>query len=906
MKTLRMFAARLSALFGRQRRDADLHDEVEAHLHALAEEHRLGGMSARDARAAARRDFGGVDQMKEAYRDQRGLPRIEAAARDVQYALRGFRKNPGFVGAVVLSLALGIGVTSAVFTVVNALMLTPLPVHNPRDLFVATPELAGDSTGAPALPARFSYPAFESLRRAVPAPGSLAAMSRVARMYRQTGGEGGFQQISVQLVSGEFFSVLGVSAARGRLLGPADNRTLGGHPVAVMSHALWSGAFGADEMVIGRILTVNGQPLTIVGVAPAGFSGVWLESPVDLWTPLMMQDGVHYRQNYSASGASPIKPWVPQENIRWLDLVGRKADAASTSTALALASAFQGLVSRAADDVPEALRARFRQQRLTLQPFGRGFSNLRTNFAPPLFALLGMAALVLLIACANAANLMLARAAARRREIAIRVSLGASRGRVIQQLLTESVLLSAAACAAGLLTAGWAADLLVRRAAGTGASLAVGVDWRVVVFAIVSAVATVLLAGLAPAFRTTKVETSLALRSASARGARARPRLQKALVAAQVGLSLVLVVAAGLFVQTLRNYARLSLGYSQEHVLSVSINFNSTGYPMERLSGLSDALIERVEAVPGVISASTAMCGLASGCRATSDIVIDGYRPAPGEPVRVQENRVSSSYFATTGMRLLDGRGLDGRDRANTAKVAVVNRSMARRYFPGQSPIGRRFGYDTPDIEIVGVVEDGRVNRVQQAPTPMAFYPMSQGADPEVVDARTSGDPRVLVNEIRRAVSDVVPNVPTTVFVLSEQVANGLNQERLVAGLTSIFGVLALGLASLGLFGVMSYAVTQRTVEFGIRMALGAPRSSVLSGVLRESLATAGLGLAAGLPAVLALSHAMGALLFGISPTDFRTMSSGVALLIVVAAAASIAPAWRASRVDPIVALRQE
>jgi predicted permease len=342
-------------------------------------------------------------------------------------------------------------------------------------------------------------------------------------------------------------------------------------------------------------------------------------------------------------------------------------------------------------------------------------------------------------------------------------------------------------------------------------------------------------------------------------------------------------------------------------VLSVSINFVSTGYPIERLGGLSEALIERVEAVPGVVSASTAMCGLAAGCRATSDIVIDGYRPAPGELVRVQENRVSPSYFATTGMRILDGRDFDGRDRANTTKVAVVNRSMARRYFPGQSPIGRRFGYDdTPDIEIVGVVEDGRVNRVQQAPTPMAFYPMSQGADPEVIDARTSGDPRVLVNEIRRAVSDVVPNVPTTVFVLSEQVANGLNQERLVAGLTSIFGVLALGLASLGLFGVMSYAVTQRTVEFGIRMALGAPRSSVLSGVLRESLAIAGLGLAAGLPAVLALSRVTGTLLFGISPTDVTTMSSGVALLIVVAAVASIAPAWRASRVDPIVALRQE
>jgi predicted permease len=411
------------------------------------------------------------------------------------------------------------------------------------------------------LPNRFSYPAFESLRRAMPAPGSLAAMSRVARMYRQAGGEGGFQQVSVQLVSGEFFSVLGVSAARGRLLGPADNRTLGGHPVAVMSHALWSGAFGGDETVIGRIFTVNGQPLTIVGVAPVGFSGVWLESPVDLWIPLMMQDEVHYRQNYSASGASSIKPWVPQANLRWLDLVGRKADAAGTSSAIALTSAFQGLVSRAAEDVPEALRARFRQQRLALAPFGRGFSNLRTNFAPPLFALLGLAALVLLIACANAANLMLARASARRREIAIRVSLGASRGRVIQQLLTESVLLSAAACAAGLLTAGWAADLLVRRAAGTGASLAVGVDWRVVVFAIVSAVATVLLAGLAPAFRTTKVETSLALRAASAR-VPGPSRGAKALVAAQVTCRSS-HRSAGLFVQTLRNYARLASGCSQ-------------------------------------------------------------------------------------------------------------------------------------------------------------------------------------------------------------------------------------------------------------------------------------------------------------------------------------------------------
>jgi predicted permease len=375
-----------------------------------------------------------------------------------------------------------------------------------------------------------------------------------------------------------------------------------------------------------------------------------------------------------------------------------------------------------------------------------------------------------------------------------------------------------------------------------------------------------------------------------------------------VALSLVLVVAAGLFVQTLRNYSRVSLGFSQEHVVTAPLNLVSAGYPQARMGEVSRALIERIEAIPGVVSASTAMCGLVAGCRASSDIVVEGYQPSAGEVVQVQENRVSLGYFTTTGMRIVEGRAFDTGDRENTRRVAIVNRAMAHRFFKEQSPIGRRFGYSRPpDTEIVGVVDDARVNRVQQAPVPMAFYPSAQGADPQVVDVRAAGDPHDLVAQIQRAISDVVPDVPSGgITLLSDQVANSLNQERLIAALTSIFGGLALALASLGLFGVMSYGVTQRTTEFGIRLALGATRTRVLSAVLRESLTIVGIGLIAGVLAVFATTRLLVALLFGVSGTDPVTLAAAVVMLTAIAGLASAVPAWRASRVEPIVALKGE
>jgi predicted permease len=904
---IRQFMTRLFPWFRRRWSDADLGDEIHAHLDLLTDAHVRRGMSLSDARAAARRDFGGLDQVKEQYRDQRALPFVDAFAQDLRYALRTFRKSPGFVTAVVLSLATGIGVTSVVFTALNALMLMSLPVRNAGELFHFTPQVT--NAAAAAAPTRFSYEAFTELRRAAPDPLTVAAMSRVARMYRREEGRRELVPTTVQLVSGEYFPVLGISAFLGRTLGPADNLTPGAHPVAVMSHAMWTQTFGADHHIVGRTLTVNGQSLTVVGVVPAGFSGVWLESPIDLWVPLMMQQEVRYRQNYSASDSRPLEPWIPQDGIRWLDVIGRRPPGDGGRMAAALKAAYdRRLNDRVANP---ATRERLRRQGIELQPFSQGFSNVRGNFGLPLYALFGMAAVILLIACANAANLLLARASARRREIAVRLSIGASRWRVVRQLLTESALLAAVSCGLGLLVSESAANLLVRRALGGAARFAVHVDARVVLFAIGAALLTVALTGLAPALRSTGAPAGLALyvvSGASARVVAAQPRLQKLLVAGQVALSLVLVVAAGLFVQTLRNYSRMNLGFTQEHVVTVPLNLASIGYPRERIGQLSRALVERLEAVPGVTSASTAMCQLVAGCRSRSDVVIEGYQAAPDEIVQVQENRVSLEYFTTTGMRVVEGRAFDSTDRENTRPVAIVNRAMARRFFDGASPIGKRFGYTRPpNTEIVGVVDDARVNRVQEAASPMAFYPMTQNPEFQIVDIRTAGNPRDVVNEIHRAISGLLPDIPMgSIMLLSDQVDSNLNQERLIAALTSIFGTLALALASLGLFGVMSYAVTQRTAEFGIRLALGASRTRVLSAVLRESLLVVGVGLAVGVAAVFGAARLLVALLFGVSGTDLSTLIAALAVLTTIGAIASAVPAWRAARVDPMVALRHE
>ncbi|HEY7390388.1 MAG TPA: ABC transporter permease, partial [Bryobacteraceae bacterium] len=717
------------------------------------------------------------------------------------------------------------------------------------------------------------------------------------------------ETIPVQLVSGEYFRMLGIVPALGRVFGPGDNERVGEHPVAVISHDFWQRRFGSARDVLGRGLTLNGAHFTIIGVAAPGFRGLWLESPTDIWIPLMMQAAAHYAQNFSSDDDSnDDKPWPPQENIRWLDIVVRsRHDAAAIDTVFR-----QGLAARAEKISNPDNRRIFLQQRVILDPIERGFSNLRGRFSGPLFALAGMVALVLLIACFNTANLMLSRASARGREIAVRLSVGAGRARLMRQLLTESFLLAGIAAIVGLGLAHVASLLLVRATLGISegpAPFTTGVNARVLGFTAGVSILTALLFGLLPAVRATRVDLEAALR-AGARGlfGGARFNSQKFLVAAQIALTFVLVVGAAWFTASLRYLARLNLGYDQDHVITVWINPQSAGYPEAQLPALHRRLVESVEALSGVESAAVAMCGLASGCRAGSYIDITGYQPAPGEKVQVQENIAGPNYFSTVGMRLLAGRDFTERDTAKSAPVAIVNEAAVRRYFSNRNALGQRFGYGKPNIEIIGIVADARVNSAREAALPMAFYPLAQhtvygGA----VEVRVAGDPAARIREIREAVMKVDRNLPIdSIHTVRTQVDGNFRQDRVITWLAAIFGALALSLACFGIYGAMSYAVTRRTGEMGIRMALGASPPRVFAMVLSESLALLAIGLVAGAPLLFGAARLIGSVVLGVDLRDPLIVCGSALVVALAATLAAYLPARRASLLDPVAALRSD
>jgi macrolide transport system ATP-binding/permease protein len=889
----------------RDRVDGDLDNEVRAVFDLLVDEKTRAGLSLEQARRAATIELGRVDSITQQVREARAGASIDAVAKDVRYGARMLRANPGFTLVVVLSLAAGIGANSAIFSVANALLFRTLPVPEPHQLHTVRYQ-----SRLPVAP-RVSYPFFDKLRAGFPAPDGLAAMSRVTGMRMSFGSEEP-QTARGQLVSGEYFGVLGLRPQLGRLITADDNREMGGHPVTVISDAFWRLRFNAAPDAIGKDITFNGTRFTVVGVAPPGFAGVWLESPVDAWLPLMMQADVRYVQNFSAENADMLKPWVPQDGLRWLELMLR-ADRPDGQEAAALNAVFRPLLLQEVDRIDNPEQRKLTLDRsLALAPFAHGSSTLRAQFRTPLFALMAMVALLLLIACANTANLLLARAASRQREMAIRLSIGAGRARVMSQLLIESLMLGTLAAVVGLAIAPLASELLVRMTMGVTTGplpFSVGVDLRVLGFTAIITVLTSILFGFAPAWRATDLSLGEALKAGGrTMHSGARLSLSKMLVVAQVALSLLLAVGAGLFLRSFGNLASLPLGYEQ-HVIWASINPSVGGYQVAELPALYQRIVERVEALPGVDSATIAMCGLMTGCRSSADgVVIAGYASQPGEQVIVQENRVGPRYFHTVGMEMAAGRDFDARDIGSDARIAIVNEAMVRKYFKDRDPLGQRFGGDTADIEIVGVVRDARVNTVREAATPMAFYPIN--STPSYVGTmhvRTSGDPLSTAEAIRKALREAEPKLPVArVTTITELASDTLRQDRLIARLTTVLGALALGLACLGLYGLMSYAVKQRTAELGIRFALGAPRPSVLWMVFRESLLLMIAGLAIGIPLVMVAARLVGTLLFDVSPSDPTIVVGGMLLLLVVGAAASYLPAWRASRVDPLTALRTE
>lgn len=819
---------------------------------------------------------------------------IDRLRSDVTYALRQWRRSPGFAIAALVSLALGIGANTALFSVLNAVLFRSLPVSAPSELFVVRKDAAVPS------PQRFAYRDFEAMRDSV-ARVDVAAMSQNARVNVIVGSNTEAQRANVQLVSGDFFHVMRVPPALGRLFGPDDDRTPGAHPIVVLSHAYWTTQFAAASDVVGKTIALNGSRMTVVGVARAGFTGVVLEAPTDIWVPTMMQSDVRYHQNFSADdNGQPEKPWVPQDGISWLDVIVRT----NGDTARIIGSFDGAYKTRLTPPVPG--------MRLVLDSFASGRSRLRDRFTPTLYALMAMVVLVLIIACANTANLLLARSAARQRELAVRLAIGAGRRRLVQQLLTESVLLACVSAGGGLLLALWSADaivaLVVRSLTGSPTSI-IAIDARVLAFTMATSVFTGVLFGLAPVRRAMRLDLSAALKSGGKRAGGTDAATGKFVIAAQVALSLLLVTGAGLFSRSLYNLAHVELGFQPENVVTIAVNPRTSGVTADALPALYRRVLDGIVALPTVKSAAWAECELAGGCRSASGgIVVSGYTPAPSEDVTFQENRVSAEYLQTVGLRLLRGRNFDASDRRETRKVAIVNEALVRRYFAGREPIGQRFGYQTPDIEIVGVIANARVYTAREAAEPMAYYPIDQTAQYAAsLSVRTVGDPQDALNSVRRALQAAAPNlIIERIATLEQRIDNNLTADRIAAMLAAAFGVLAVVLACVGVYALLSYSVARRTSEIGVRMALGARPVAVLRATLMESLRPIAIGLLIGIPLAAAAGRGVSNILFGVEPWDAQVVTVAAVAVLALGLSAAFIPAWRASRVDPIVALRQD
>ena len=841
---------------------------------------------------------------------------------DLRYGARLLRRSFGFTLVAVLSLGLGIGGATAVFSLVNAIVLRMLPVPDPQQLYQVDVSRRGQEFGQ-----LFSAPTFAAARDQVAGRNvELFAATSVAGMQLQPDGDEMPARGNVQLVSGEYFSALRQRPQLGRLFTGADNRVVGEHPVAVVSDTYWKRRLNGAPDAIGRRLTINSTAFTIVGITMPRFFGTTLavRNP-DVWIPYTMQAVVRYAQNVSNSdNADPRKPWTPQPNMAWLNVFARVPSNVPASVAIdGITTAYvherESVLSSSATAED---RQNLRQHRIRLTDASTGISSLRQGASQPLYVLLAMVGVLLVIACGNVAGLLLARAAGREREVAIRLAMGASRVRLVRQLLAESLLLAIVGGLAGVTFSFWGRDallaLLVNLTSSTSpVDLNTGVDWRVLAFAMTASILTGLLCGVLPAIRGTRVAVAESLKqegrgAVGAEGGRRGMLVGKALVAAQMAFCLLLLVVAGLFARSLRSLTMTDLGFDRDRVLTARVDTRGAGYSDDERQALYRRLVERLQALPGVQSVSLSANGPLWGSQRISSLSVEGYKAGPDEQLRTNEEIVTDRYFETVGLRLIEGRLFRPEDHIPDSKSTIVNATMARRFFPGQSAVGKRWSYgDAIDKDaqvIVGVVEDAHYVELRNAPPNMA-YRLAEASPDEVlsdIEIRTSGSPRALAQTVREALTQAEPRLPVVeVMTLSDRVDRGVSQDRMVARLTSIFGALALLLASLGLYGTISYGISRRVAELGLRMALGADRSMVLRMVLREAMLLVVGGALIGVPLAFLAGRSMGALLFNVGAADPISFLSGVVILLLVAAVAAYLPAYRASRIEPMVALNR-
>lgn len=922
----------ISNLFRRDRVEHDLDAEVSSYLAELIDEKIAAGMSSAEAQRAARIEMGGVEQVKEQVREVRAGLFLERLVQDLRYGLRMLRKNPGFTAVAVSTLALGIGANSAIFSVLDAVMLQTLPVRNPQQLLLVkwtakdwpaiVEDLEGSNRKDPEsggwVSESLPYPVFGALQSQSTTLSDVFAFSANINTFNVQF-DGKPLSAATEPVSGNYFNGLGVQPVLGRPILPGDD-VASAPSVAVVSYNYWKSKLGSDESVVGKPIVMNSLPFTIVGVAPPEFSGTQPGEDNDVWVTLKVFPRLVQALNFGG----PAQPGSDAEAAAaahfeepgtwWLVVMGRLKTGVSEPQARA---EIDVIFNQSVDAMITSDKQKENRPALKLAPGNKGLDQLRRQFSEPLFVLMSAVGLVLLIACANVAGLLLARATARQREIAVRLSLGARRLRLIQQLLTESLLLAAVGGTLGLLLSRWMSELLVALVASGRQSitLPLGVNGRVLLFTAGVALLTGVLFGLAPAFSATRISLTVALKEGGAGsrlGAR-RSRLAKALVSAQVALSLVLLVGAGLFLRTLQKLESVPLGFEREGLLLFSVAPGLNGYKGEPLAEYYRQVQERITTIPGVSAVSFSSHGPVGDGASSSSIRIPGVTTGK-ELFDLHRHLVGPGYFTTLGIPTLTGRVLDERDNPSGPKVAVVNQTLARSAFGDDNPLGKilRFGSEAKprDFQIVGVVGDAKYHDLRKAAPPTAYFSHLQAIDVAsfmTFQVRTKTEPESVVAAVRTEVAEVDANIPITkIDTLVQRIDKALLFERMFSRLTGSFAILALVLVCVGLYGTMSYFVARRTNEIGIRMALGAQAGGVFRMVLGEGLKLTTAGVVIGLAGAAFGTRLISSSLYEVPALDPLTFVIVALLLIAVGLFACYVPARRAMKVDPMVALRYE
>ncbi len=843
---------------------------------------------------------------------------------DLRFALRILAKNRGVTVIATLTLALGIGANTAIFSVLDAVLLRSLPVARPEELVaLSDPDEHGSSFGSESGDrGLLAYSEFEYFRdhngvfsRIFAADSSLPRLEvTIPDSSSKTGAQK--ESARARLVSGDYFATLGVTPAAGRFFTREVDRARGGSPIAVLSYGFWKQRFGLDPLTLGKTIQIRQTSFQIVGVTPPGFFGETVGAFPDLWIPMMMQDSVY-------PGRDLLTPAKDLTNVHmWLQVIARLKPGVTPEQAKASVNvAFQGLLeSKVGASISADERRQALDQRINLQRAAQGSSALRAHFGQPLKVLMALVGLVLLIACVNVANLLLARGAARQREFAMRIAIGASRRRLIRQLLTESLLLAISGAAAGLLLARWADALLLRMVSDGPRSMDLHLqpDARMLGFTLGVTLLTTILFGLIPSWYSTRLDLTPVLK-ATPIGASSEPSLRrfpagKILIVTQVAVSVILLVSAALFVRSLSKLGEVKLGYSRENLILFRVDSAPGGYRGAAIPRFQLDLLARISAIPGLRGASVSKNGLFSHSESGDPVAVEGYTPKPDEEMNSRMDHVGPGYFSTLGIPILMGREIEAQDTAVSIRAAVVNQTFARRFFPNANPIGKHvsdtYSGNPAEMVVVGVAADAKYNNLREKAVPRIYAPLANPMweNPAAVyEVRTYGDTQAVAVALRQVVRETAPTLPPIeVHTMSELVDDSLETDRFIERLASAFSLLALLLAAIGLYGLMAYSVARRTRDFGIRLALGAERGNVLWQVLRETLVLVLLGISIGVPLALGGTHLVRSMLFGLGFADPVAILLAATLLTIVAALAGFLPAWRASQVDPMVALRYE